>query len=424
MSFFQRFDVRIFLVVFGLSSVWILGSDYLVYSILPRSLNLKYVNTGKGLFFVFVISAVIALMYRREKALILARLQDFQRFFHYSPTAMIIFDRATMKILEMNKSARALYGEAIGKGVLEIGFERNLFAQLSNKDFAQEGLVDLGEDTMRVSSGDKVPVRLSLTQVRLREQSCYLLRIINLTELKEAQEMMSLNTKLITLGEIASGMAHEIKNPLSIISLIISKLQDKFSSDAHALKDLKMIDDSIIRITSTITSLQRMSRHDFRDMAARFSLYGVIQDALVLTKEAIVFRQCQVNVSVDEDLEIMGKEAELCQVFINLVKNAIDAMDKSTENWLTISAREREGEIEVRVMNSGEVIPEHVRKNIFKKFYTTKPKGKGTGIGLSISQKIVQRHGGELSLDLDSIHTTFVIRLPKQNPSDQLETKH
>lgn len=103
---------------------------------------------------------------------------------------------------------------------------------------------------------------------------------------------------------------------------------------------------------------------------------------------------------------------QISQVLLNLLNNAFDAIELLPEKWIKLDAMKMEDTIVIHVTDSGHGIPEEEREKIFQPFYTTKPIGKGTGLGLSLSRKIVQDHKGTLTLDTNSAHTRFVIKIP------------
>lgn len=113
---------------------------------------------------------------------------------------------------------------------------------------------------------------------------------------------------------------------------------------------------------------------------------------------------------------ISCRPAQLCQVLLNLINNAHDAIENSPEKWLEVQALENSAGLELKVIDSGPGVPAELREKIFNPFFTTKAVGKGTGLGLSISHGIVKSLNGSLKIAEDSPHSCFAISLPTLRP--------
>ena len=116
---------------------------------------------------------------------------------------------------------------------------------------------------------------------------------------------------------------------------------------------------------------------------------------------------------VDTSLRIDCRPTEISQVILNLLNNAVDAVQPLLEKWVELQVRNAGKDLEISVTDSGRGVPEKIRDKMGQPFFTTKQVGQGTGLGLSISKGIVQAHGGHLNLDAACEHTRFVVTLPK-----------
>jgi len=121
--------------------------------------------------------------------------------------------------------------------------------------------------------------------------------------------------------------------------------------------------------------------------------------------------------SLPEDLCFEGREVEISQVVLNLLSNASDAIETLSDKWIKLSVFSRQDFVEIHITDSGDGIRPEIRKKIFQPFFTTKAIGRGTGMGLSISSGIIQKHRGELQIDSQNPNTCFIIRLPKKQQS-------
>jgi signal transduction histidine kinase len=240
----------------------------------------------------------------------------------------------------------------------------------------------------------------------------------DLTEQKEA----ALKTqKLVTMGEMAAGIGHEINNPLTIIkgfaSAIKIKIATNKTNENEIVEIMTKIDSTADRVFAIVRTIKNLSRDCENDDYDILDFNEVIQDTLIITKEKLA--KNSIDLVIDDiqpqSFHVLGRLSELSQVLINLVNNAADAIaehnpeEKQIHISLNISNPEQ---LILKVSNTGPVIPEEIRGKIFNTFYTTKEVGKGTGLGLSLSKKIINNHQGELFLEAPMKQTTFVIKLP------------
>lgn len=224
--------------------------------------------------------------------------------------------------------------------------------------------------------------------------------------------------KLSALGEMAGGIAHEINNPLAIIHgkvTQILRVSDRQSLDQDYLKEeLGKVVDTTRRIARIIDGLRSFSRDGEKDPFEKISSHKVIKDTLGLCAERFRNNGIEIRVLEGNDFIFWGRFVQIAQVLLNLMSNSFDAVKDLDEKWVEISVGEKGSSIELRVTDSGRGISNEVAQKIMQPFFTTKEVGKGTGLGLSISKGIIEDHGGTLELDRKSVHTSFVVRIPKR----------
>ncbi len=212
-------------------------------------------------------------------------------------------------------------------------------------------------------------------------------------------------SKFSALGMMAAGVAHEINNPLAIITgravLGIKKLQQGDSEAAN--KSFEQIIGTAERIGKIVRGLKHISRDGSLDDFQNVKMSTVIQSTLDLCSERFRISGVQLSVGSYVDFELLGSEAQLVQVLVNLLNNAHDAIQDQSEKWVRIEIKDRT----VSVLDSGPGIPEHLRDKLMEPFFTTKAPSKGTGLGLSISSGIIEKHGGVLRLNTQSPNTCF-----------------
>ncbi len=239
--------------------------------------------------------------------------------------------------------------------------------------------------------------------------------------LAEQQAQMVAASKMSAVGQMASGVAHEINNPLAIIQGLSRKLTElqnrgQLSPD-EILGSLDKITLTVMRIARIVKSLQAIGR-DVTDTPPQVaSLKSIVDDTLELCREK--FRRSDVEFALDsipESVLIECRPTEISQVILNLLNNALDAVEGTQEKWVRLKYVQPEaadGKITLAFEDSGPGIPAELREKVLQPFFTTKPMGKGTGLGLSISKGLIEQHAGALWLDFDSKHTRFIVELPQ-----------
>lgn len=225
--------------------------------------------------------------------------------------------------------------------------------------------------------------------------------------------------KLVAIGEMAAGIAHEINNPLAIIqgsSDQIEKITGKTETDVAKLIEYNTkIQKTVGRISKIVRSLKGLARNGESDPFVTFHFNTILEPCIEICRQR--FRDEKVTFEVlpfNPELTFHGQEIQLSQVLMNLINNAFDAaIDHEHPRWVKIEISEAPEHADIRISDSGKGIPAHIRNRIMEPFFTTKPINKGTGLGLSISKNILENHGGSLILDENSPNTTFIMRLKK-----------
>jgi C4-dicarboxylate-specific signal transduction histidine kinase len=238
-------------------------------------------------------------------------------------------------------------------------------------------------------------------------------------ELREKQEQLVQAGKLATLGELTTGVAHELNNPLNNIGLFIGNAIDLIelgvvdADPDQILHELNSAMQQVRKATEIISHLRTFGR------AASVSyepvaIEQVMERALSLMAEQLRLRQIEVQVHFPAgEVIVMGNAIQLEQVFINLLTNARDALTGVPRKVISITCEVHADVVELRVRDTGPGIPEGLEQRIFDPFFTTKEVGTGTGLGLSITYGIIKDHQGIISVDSrPGEGALFVIHLP------------
>jgi signal transduction histidine kinase len=223
--------------------------------------------------------------------------------------------------------------------------------------------------------------------------------------------------KLASLGEIATGVAHEINQPLSYIKIILESTLNDLASDkvdsAELNDDFQESLRQVGKITHIIDHLRTFGRSDVLSFS-QVSLPAVLEDTLILMKQKLRVKNIIFNQDIPENLPmIYGNHVKLEQVFINLLQNSMDALEEKGKGEIDLRMFQDCNEVVVRFSDDGTGMPPEVVEKIFEPFYTTKDVGQGTGIGLSIVYGIIQEHHGTITCEsVEGQGTTLEIRLP------------
>ncbi len=220
------------------------------------------------------------------------------------------------------------------------------------------------------------------------------------------------------LGMTAGNIAHEINNPLAIIhpsaSDLIESATDATISQDGIARAASRIKNTANRITKIVKSLRQISRDGSADPFQRASVSVIIDQTLELCKERFRAHSVSLDIPVvDPNLHVLYREVQIAQVLLNLLQNAFDAVvDLPSNKWVRISVIPQPASVVFSVIDSGPGVPPDLQQRIMVPFFTTKPVGRGTGLGLSLSKAIVEEHGGQLQLSQSDQHTCFSFSVP------------
>jgi len=238
---------------------------------------------------------------------------------------------------------------------------------------------------------------------------------------KSLEEMVELRTneliqseKMAVIGQLVASVAHELNNPLSIITGYIDMLTEESGLEEQTIGKIKKVQSAARRCAKIVDNLLRLSRKG-KILLEHIDINNMIHDTLELYEYQFRINQINVSTQLDPDIpETVGDCQQLQQVFLNLISNARDALQEVNENrHLTVITRRDDNNIICEFRDSGPGIFGKNRKKIFEPFFTTKEAGKGTGLGLSISREIVREHQGDILLDPDyEDGANFMVKIP------------
>jgi signal transduction histidine kinase len=292
-------------------------------------------------------------------------------------------------------------------GLYDLGFGLALFAALTTlvgTIFLWRFASSLNRAEMQRTRSEH-RVRSLLWHAEEREQA-----------LRDNQAQLLQAAKLASIGELATGIAHEVNNPLNNIGLFVSNALDSLREGKPTeviVPWLEAVLKQVQRAAAIVAGVQsfgRMAPSDFKLL----NVNDAIRNALALISAQLTPRHIQVQLDLPvEPVPMQGNQAQLEQVFLNLFINARDAMEQAVERVLTVSTQLCSSTIVIIVRDTGCGIPSDALERIFDPFFTTKPVGQGTGLGLSISYRIIKDHDGAIRVHQEPLGgTSFIISLP------------
>ncbi|MEO0477984.1 MAG: ATP-binding protein [Planctomycetota bacterium] len=237
-------------------------------------------------------------------------------------------------------------------------------------------------------------------------------------ELEAAQDQLVQATKLASLGTLAAGIAHELNQPLTAILALIDLVNDDPGARVgDKAGDLQRVREAAERLAHIVGGIRSFGRQDVFQTRA-FDPTLPTEKAVELARRSFELDRVRVRCDLEADVGtcVLGDPGQLQQVVLNLLTNARDAVRGCAEPEVRLCSRIDGKSCLIDVSDNGPGIDEHALARIFDPFFTTKQAGEGTGLGLSVSHSIVERHNGEIEHLRDKGWTRFRIRLPCVGP--------
>ncbi len=232
--------------------------------------------------------------------------------------------------------------------------------------------------------------------------------------LVEQGRQMGILSKLAAVGESSATLAHELANQIMVIQAQIRKIKREVN-DKVSPALFEPIDKVLTHVVLVLDTHRKSARSEEGQAKVAVKVEDIINDLTGLCKVDLKGHEIELKLSIEANSSIvLAHQTKIVQVLLNLVNNARDAIDKLEEKWIEVRVTESKESVDFSIINSGNPIPPEIRKKLFIQFFTSKSADKGTGLGLHISRKIAEEHGGTLTLDEHFPHTRFVLRLPKE----------
>ena len=335
--------------------------------------------------------------------------RKYYEIFNNIPNPVFVLDPDSLRILDCNESVKSVYGYAKDEiksiSFLDLFFEKD-FAQYSSM---LKTLSVINQVKHINKAGKALFVNIRISPSAYPGKGVLLVTTSDITKRLETEQQLIQASKMATLGEMATGVAHELNQPLSVIktasSFSINKIEKNESIEDETLFNILLkIDGSVDRATKIINHMRQFARKSDMDLQM-LDVNEVLERAFEIFNQQLKLRGIEVVRQMDRKCpRIKADPGRLEQVFINLLMNARDAIE---EKWSPIESKPGEKQIILKtisnrqnvvceICDTGKGIPETISDKIFEPFFTTKEVGKGTGLGLSISYGIVKDCGGSI----------------------------
>ena len=277
-----------------------------------------------------------------------------------------------------------------------------------------ESIQRFSDYARRVASGDFTPI---MPMRRFRDEFTDLAIAANqmIQELESHEAVLIQSHKMRAVGTLTAGVAHELNNPLNNISLTAHMLLEDYEhlTDEERKEMVRDVVSEANRSRGIISNLLDFARESGSQLEP-LDLEKILRDTINLAANQIKLSGIKIEFHATDKLpRIHGDSQQFKQVFLNLILNAIDASHKGGKIQVLLLPSDEPNYVAVKVIDFGTGIPEHILGSIFDPFFTTKGQGRGTGLGLSVSQGIVAKHGGQIRVaSKEGQGATFTILLP------------
>ncbi len=352
--------------------------------------------------------------------------EKYRYIFDNIPNPVFVLDRRSLMIMDCNDSVKSVYGYD-KQELLRTSFLR-FFEDSEHQHYALE---IRNNDTLNMArqmtrDGRSIYVNIRVSPSEYQGKKAYLLTTSDITKRLMAEQQLIQASKMATLGEMATGIAHELNQPLSVIKTASEFLMRKVRKAEPIREDIlktmaEEIDSHVDRASKIIQHLREFGRKS--DVKSeRVQVNEALRKAVDIFSQQLKLREIEVVQDLKEDLPaILGDANRLEQVFINLLINARDAIEercekegnRDIEKRIYLKTWLQKDKVTIEVKDSGVGIPQDILRKIFEPFFTTKRVGKGTGLGLSISYGIVQDYEGTIRVKTaENGGADFILQFP------------
>lgn len=354
--------------------------------------------------------------------------KKYYAIFNNIPNPVFVLDVDTLDILDCNESVKAVYGygkeEMINRSFLDLFQEKE--KALFGRQIRAIPIINQIKHVHK--NGKTIFVNMRVSPSEYPGKKVLLVTTSDITKRLETEQQLIQTSKMATLGEMATGVAHELNQPLSVIktasNYFVKKVRKKEQIKDEILYTMaEEIDGQVDRATKIINHMRQFGRKSDLELEI-IHVNKVLENAFEIFSQQLKIRGIDVEWNIDENIpEIMADPNRLEQVFINLLINARDAIEERWANMeykpgdkkISLSTGCKGNQVTVKVCDTGTGISTDILDKIFDPFFTTKKVGEGTGLGLSISYGIIKDCGGNITAVSDDTGACFIVTFPVRN---------
>lgn len=391
----------------GILTSIIISFIYSPHILLYVGFRLETINELLDIILFFTVGIVIGVLVEKKNMGLLKLDEELNRYIileNYTKSIIesiqsgVIAINKDMLITMMNQGAAKILeiqDHCIGQSLIEVFSDSERIKEKIIEVLEQDRTYENIEITINKNNKHFV-IKISLFPLTAFESigKGAVVIIDDITEIKQLQQQLWRNEKLAALGEISSGIAHEIRNPLAIIKAIEQTMKKELSTNTEAVNELDIIDEEIERANRIIKALMEFGKPS-RFERKYHSLNTIIENILIIVSKYTQQHDVNIEFLKDNIPDILVDEEQLKQAFINIIINSVQAV--SQQGKLSISTLNIKNEwVKVVFKDNGTGIEENDLEKIFNPFFTTKDEG--TGLGLSIVQRIIDEHNGRVEV--------------------------
>ncbi len=333
------------------------------------------------------------------------------------------------KILIFNDSAAEISGYKVEEALHQLNIRdvypgdgaREIMKKLRSDDHGGKGKLKSYIVDVHGKNGENIPISLNAAIVYEEEREVATIGFFHdmretlrmKKELEKAQIQILQSEKMASLGKLAAGVAHQLNNPLSSITLFTQLVLEEYKLEEGARDDLTRIYKEAQRCRDTVKELLEFARQTRQEMRPH-DINSAILRTMFLLENQTLFHNIEIEKELSPSLpEVYGDIQQLNHIFMNIILNAADAMEGKGKLSIKSYKPLQSDTVIIEISDTGPGIPQNILPHIFEPFFTTKEEGKGTGLGLSLVYSMIDNHKGRIyAKSSPGKGTTFIIELP------------
>jgi PAS domain S-box-containing protein len=349
--------------------------------------------------------------------LLLEQEASYRRAIDHAPACILRTDTAEGRVVDANTVAERMLrmprAQLIGRRFTDfLPAPERAAGEALHQEAVASGGARRDDLHLLVADSELVPVHVSAGAIDYGNRHWVQLICIDISEQRRLEAQLVQSEKMAAIGQLAAGIAHELRNPLAIVMNALYDLRARLEApDGEVSEDLRIAEEEIGRAQHIIKNLLEFSRESVAELE-RLDVNDLVRRTLQLLDKYLESSSVDVTADLGDVPPCVANDNALRQILLNLVTNAVQAMPRGGRLVIR-TARSAVDRLSLTVQDSGVGIPQAHLKDIFNPFFTTKAPGQGTGLGLFVVHAILQRYGGDVRVASElGTGTTFTIELP------------